>query len=171
MPSALLSAPAQATARLSWPHRVFAFAQGLSAHRAGHPLFPTVCRQDATSSRSIGRHVLEIQGQRIDLVVVAAYGDSNELVAEFDGPRLVVENVDPAIDKKTEVFLETLFLVAAADGPELDLNPFSASIAYNPGPDARSSIKTFSTRCLSRSHTTASRISTGSKRALTTSTT
>src|SRR5712671_1836759 len=46
-----------------------------------------------------------------------AYGNSNELVAEVDG--LVVENVDPAIDKKMEVFLETLLLVAAADGPEL----------------------------------------------------
>jgi len=55
-----------------------------------------------------GKHVLEIQGQRIELIVVPGYGESNELVAEFDGPRLVVENVYPAIDKKMEVFLETL---------------------------------------------------------------
>src|ERR1700730_17420573 len=47
------------------------------------------------------------------------YGESNELVAEVDRPRLIVENVDPAIDKKMEVFLETFLLVAAADGPEL----------------------------------------------------
>jgi hypothetical protein len=101
------------------PHRVLAFAQGLSAHRAGHPLCPTICRQNETSSRSIGKHELEIQGQRIDLIVVTAYGESNELVAEVDRPRLIVENVDPPIDKKMEVFLETLLLVAAADGPEL----------------------------------------------------
>jgi hypothetical protein len=58
----LLSAPPEAAARPPRPHRVLAFAQGLSAHRAGHPLFPTVCRQDETSSRSIGKHELEIQG-------------------------------------------------------------------------------------------------------------
>jgi hypothetical protein len=98
---------------------VLAFAQGLSAHRAGHPLFPTVCRQDETSSRRLGKHVLEIQGQRIDLIVVTGYGESNELVAEVDRPRLIVENVDPSVDKKMEVFLETLLLVAAAEGPEL----------------------------------------------------
>src|ERR1700730_14092591 len=119
MPSALLSAPPEAAARPPRPHRVLAFAQGLSAHRAGHPLFPTVCRQDETSSRSIGKHELEIQGQRIDLIVVTAYGESNELVAEVDRPRLIVENVDSPIDRKIEGFLETLLLVAAADGPEL----------------------------------------------------
>src|ERR1700736_2428974 len=117
MPSALLSAPPEAAARPPRPHGVLAFAQGLSAHRAGHPLFPTICRQDARSSRRLGKYVLEIQGERITLVVVAAYGKMNELVAEVDGPRLVFENVDPAIDKKMEVFRETLFLVAAADGP------------------------------------------------------
>ena len=117
MPSALLSAPPEAAARPPRPHRVLAFAQGQSAHRAGHPLFPTVCRQDETSSRSIGKHELEIQGQRIDLIVITGYGESNELVAEVDRPRLIVENVDPAIDM--EVFLETLLLVAAADGLEL----------------------------------------------------
>src|ERR1700730_17029702 len=119
MPSALLSAPPEAAARPPRPHGVLAFAQGLSAHRAGHPIFPTVCRQDETSSRRLGKHVLEIQGQRIDLIVVTGYGESNELVAEVDRPRLIVENVDPSIDKKMEVFLETLLLVAAADGPEL----------------------------------------------------
>ena len=102
--SALLSAPPQAAVRPPRPHGVLAFAQGLSAHRAGHPLFPTVCRQDARSSRRLGEHVLEIQGQRIDLVVVPPYGKSNELVAEVDGPRLVFENVDPAIDKKMKMF-------------------------------------------------------------------
>jgi hypothetical protein len=119
IPSTLLSAPPQAAARPPRPHRVLAFAQGLSAHHAAHPLCRTVHRQDATPSRIIGKHVLKIQGQRIDLIVVTGYGESNELVAEVDGPRLVVENVDPSIDKKMEEFLETLFLVAAADGPEL----------------------------------------------------
>src|ERR1019366_10784795 len=109
----------QAAARPPRPHKVLAFAQELSAHRAGHPLFPTVYRQDARPSRSIGKHVLEIQGQSIDLIIVTGYGESNELVAEVNGPRLVVENVDPAINKKMQGFLETLFLVAAADGPEL----------------------------------------------------
>jgi hypothetical protein len=32
---------------------VLAFAQGLSAHRAGRPLFPTVCRQDERSSMKL----------------------------------------------------------------------------------------------------------------------
>src|ERR1700739_3543521 len=75
---------------------------------------PTVCRQDEMSSLSIGKHVLKIQGQRIALIVVTGYGESNELVAEVDGPRLVVENVDPAIDKKIKVFLETLFTLRPA---------------------------------------------------------
>jgi hypothetical protein len=110
IPSALLSPPPESAARPPRPHGVLAFAQGLSTHREGHPLFPTVCRQDEMSSLSIGKHVLEIQGQRIDLIVVTAYGESNELVSDVDGPRLIVKNVDPAIDKKMEVFLETLLL-------------------------------------------------------------
>jgi hypothetical protein len=63
-----------------------------TAPRAGHPLFPAICRQDEMSRLSIGKHVLEIQGQRIDLIVVTGYGESNELVAEVDSPRLIVEN-------------------------------------------------------------------------------
>ena len=98
------------------------------------------------SSLSIGKHVLEIQGQRIDLIVVTAYGESNELVSEVDGPRLIVENVDPVIDKKMEA--RRSCLLPRPTGRSSDLNPFAASIACNPGPDTASSINNFSTRYL-----------------------